>query len=236
MKHFALFLIILTLSSVVTAQAVQNIPTPVTWFYLAVEEGMHAPMELDNETTMAIALQKDNQAASDLMLNSFNVIKRKIDSLTDFTILPLDELEGKVNYSRLNMPITGLKKAAKSTDYQQYMRIDISIRPYKSNTRTQSVSDPTQNGVGIEGSELNVSNANVFPQVDIVVKFAGADGKSTEKLNGRYKHDESVAITSTSLSKSGWSMGLTQDAEPIPYYYFLEKAAEDLARQFNELN
>ena len=235
MKNLITVLIIILAVAEMNGQSVQPVPTPVSWFYLAVEEDMGVPMELDNETLMAIMLQKDHEAARELMQNSFNIIKNKVDSMCVLSFLPLDELEGKAKYSRMGVPITGLKKAAKSADYPQYVSISIVVSPWKENSNTRSTSNPTENGVGIEGSQMNVTNSNVIPQVDIQVKFAGADGKATEKLTGRYRHNERIAITSASLSKQGWSVGLMQEADPIPYYYFLEKAAEDLANQINQL-
>lgn len=234
MKHFMAALILCGAIFAAQAQTVQDVPTAVVWFYLVVEGNMQLPMELDNETLNAITMQKDNADARELMEISFEIIKNKIDSLTGVTILPYNELEGKTNYSRLGFPLSNLKKAAKGSDYQQYVKLNMVVRGYMGGSRTQGVTagDGTT-AMGVEGGKVSSTQERVYPMVDIEVNFGDKEGKSIEKFKGRYIHEDKIEITSTNLSKQGWSVSLDRDADPIPFYYFLEKAAEDLAAQIN---
>ncbi|MCB9426219.1 MAG: hypothetical protein H6584_04230 [Flavobacteriales bacterium] len=63
------------------------------------------------------------------------------------------------------------------------------------------------------------------------MKFADASGSNTEKVKGKYRHNEKIEINSESLGQFGWFFQLENDAESIPYYYFLEKAIDDLIAQ-----
>jgi hypothetical protein len=189
-----------------------------------VQEDMHLPMELDNETLMAIMFQRDNEEAKKLMNNSLGIIYQKINKETDITLLPKEALDGKVKYSRMGYPLASLKKASKKGKAEQYVRIDIEIDSYKRSSNTISL-DVT------EEVDHNVERSKVKPRIRVVVKFGDKDGNTIDKVIGTYKSDEKFEITSRELSTMGWSVAFDQEADAIPYYYFLEKAVEDLVNK-----
>lgn len=226
MKQIKLFLILsLIVISAVKAQDLKEVPTPLSMMTLSVMEDMYLAMELEPKTMMALMLQQPNAKAEELMFNSLNLIRTMIKDSTGIDIQPADALEGKVKYSRLGLPLVSLKKAAKKTDFQQYVKIDIAVSPF-SGTTTQNTNS-TDSPLGVEVGSSNYS-ANWRPEVFVLMKFANAKGKGVRTIRGIYRHDEKVKVTSQDLVVAGWHIPMNQEAEVIPYYYFLEKAVQDL--------
>lgn len=200
----------------------QDIPakeTALCWFNLTVEEDMYLTMELEPKTMLAILFQKDNPEAKALMGNSLAMIYKKVNEETDLTLLPVESLEGKVNYSKMGYPLASLKKASKKGDFSQYVRIEIEVSGVGKSTSTTS----TGGDIANESQRVKIK-----PQVLVNLKFGDADGYTIDKIQGKYRHEEKVEITSESLTALGWSYAYEQEADIIPYYYFLEKAVEDL--------
>ena len=212
----------------VEAQSVSNLPTATSWFSLLIEEDMNVPMEIDGSTLNAILFQQPNDEAQSLMLNSFEIVKNKINESKKIELLEINSLKGKVKYSNLGYPIASLKKAAKSKVAQQYVSLTITVAAAKRSDKSQSVG--TTVNVLDEQVDVNAGRAssNLFPEVIVDVKFCNAEGEKTGKWRGRYRHDEKIVITSEFLSSEGFVVTVDQNADPIPYYYFLEKAMDDL--------
>jgi len=208
------------------AQEIPEKETSLCWFNLAVEEDMYLPMELDAKTLMAITFQKDNPEAKELMGNSLAVVYNKLNKETAITLLPVESLEGKVKYSRMGYPLASLKKASKKGNFEQYVRVDIEVSGARNTTNTFSREVTTE-------VNQDVQRTKVKPQIRVIFKFADKDGNTIDKVQGTYRHDEKVEITSRRLSTMGWSLAYDQEADAIPYYYFLEKAVEDLVSKLN---
>lgn len=206
-------------------QDIMEVPTPLSMMTLSVMEDMYLSMELDPSTMFALMLQQPNDKAEELMFNSLDLIRGMIKDSTGVDILPANTLEGKVKFSRLGLPLVTLKKAAKKSDFQQYVKIDISVSPFSGTTTTNTVA--TDSPLGVEVGSSNYS-ASWRPEVFIIMKFADANGKSIKSIRGIYRHTDEVKVTSEDLVVAGWQFPMNQEAEVIPYYYFLEKAVEDL--------
>lgn len=226
-QAFVIFLSIgLAYSSM--AQELKEEPIAVSWFTLSVAEDLYLTMELEAKTMMAIMFQHKNEEAEDLMFSSFNLIKDRINDSTTYELLPVDALQGKITYSRIGFPLASLKKASKKSDYAQFVKIDILVSAEKrSSSEGSTISTAV---VGLEVSDNNY-NAKFYPQVDVVLKFANESGKTIETIRGRYRHTEKVAVSSQDLKVAGWHIPLHRSAEVIPYYFFLEKAVQDLISQ-----
>lgn len=230
MKQIKLTFLLAVLSFSVSAQDLEQTPTPLSMMTLSVMEDMYLTMELEPKTMMALMLQQPNDEAEELMFTSYDLIRGMIKDSIGVDILPADALEGKVRYSRIGLPIVTLKKAAKSSDFQQFVKIDIIVSQF-SGTSTENTTS-TESTIGEVGNS-NYS-ASWRPEVMIIAKFADAKGKSKGSVRGIYRHTEEVKVTSQSLVVDGWYIPMNQEAEVIPYYYFLQKAAEDLIRKLEE--
>ncbi len=214
--------------SLLNGQQLNQTPTAVSWFTLSVAEDLYLTMELEAKTMMAIMLQQKNDEAEDLMFSSFNLIRDRINDSTALELMPIEALKDKVTYSRIGFPLASLKKAAKKSDHAQFVKIDVLVSAEK---RSSSEGSTTSTEVvGVEVSDNNY-NAKFFPQVEVTLKFANAAGKTIETIRGRYRHTEKVAVSSQDLKVAGWHIPLHRSAEVIPYYYFLEKATQDLINQ-----
>ncbi len=207
-------------------QSVNAKPTAITWFSIAVEEDMYLTMDLDPETMFALMLQQKNDDAELLMYESFELVRDYINAQTALEVLEAASLKDKVTYSRMGYPLSSLKKAAKKADYEQYAKLEIEVRGAKRGSSEGTTGE--QEILDVEVSESNYQ-AKVFPQIDVRLKFADATGKTIETITGRYRHTEKVQIKTQSLNVGGLSIPLKQSAEVIPYYYYLQKALEDLA-------
>lgn len=225
-----LFVIGLLTLSLAHAQGLKEVPTPLSMMTLSVMEDMYLAMELEPNTMVALMLQQPNDKAEELMFTSLDIIRGMILDSTGVDILPANALEGKVRYSKLGMPLVTLKKAAKSSDFQQYVKIDIAVSPFSGTTTTNTTS--TEGPGGIEVGNANY-DASWRPEVWISMKFADEKGKSIKTIKGIYRHDEEVRVTSQDLVVAGWQIPMNQEAELIPYYYFLEKAVGDLISKIN---
>lgn len=226
MKQIKLaFVFVIFSTSLAKSQDLQKAPTPLSMMTLSVMEDMYLAMELEPKTMFALTLQQPDEKAEELMFTSFDMIRGMIIDSTGVDILPANALEGKVKYSRLGMPLVSLKKAAKSSDFEQYVKIDIVVSPFSG---TSSTNTTTSDGpAGLEVGNANYS-ASWRPEVWINVKFANEKGKSIKSIRGIYRHDEEVKVTSQDLVVAGWQIPMNQTAEVIPYYFFLQKAVEDL--------
>ncbi len=229
MKQIKLFFVIgfLTLTGT-QAQDLKEAPTPLSMMTLSVMEDMYLAMELDPNTMVALMLQKPNDKAEELMFTSLDIIRGMIKDSTGIDILPANALEGKVRYSRLGLPLVTLKKAAKSSDFQQYVKIDIAVSPFSGTSTSNTTSSDGPGGVEVGNANYD---ASWRPEVWISMKFANEKGKAVKSVRGIYRHDEEVKVTSQNLVIDGWQIPTNQEAEVIPYYYFLEKAVEDLIRK-----
>ena len=71
----------------------------------------------------------------------------------------------------------------------------------------------------------------MYPLVKVTLSVAGQRGKKQYSVTGEYQHHEKTLITREGyeLENLGISLELESEAESIPYYFFLTKAAEDLA-------
>ncbi len=227
--HLQAFLTVIAffLSFNLVAQEIPAKETALCWFNLAVEQDMYLPMELEAETLMAITFQKDNPEAKELMENSLAVVYNKINEETAITLLPVESLKEDVRYSRMGYPLASLKKASKKGDFKQYARIDIEVSGARrsSNTFSRELSETEV--------DHGVQRVKVKPQIRVTLKFADKDGNTIDKVQGVYRHEEKVEITSRRLSTMGWSLAYDQEADAIPYYYFLEKAVEDLVKKLD---
>lgn len=227
MKTLRLFLSLslLAISSSAFSYQIPAKQTAICWFYIGVEDDLHLSMGLSPETMLSIAMQREDATAKELLTNSLKVISENVNSKTGIKLLPIETLEGAVQYSRMGFPLVSLKKASKKGNQPQYVRIDILVSAAKTTTRTTSVG-----AAEIEGEVLtnDASVARFYPQVTVTLKFADASGKVIDKAVGKYRHNEKAILTAESLSIAGWTFTYDQDAQPIPYYFFLEKAVEDL--------
>lgn len=224
-------LITLLIYSKAMAQELTTVPTPLSMMTLSVMEDMYLTMQLDPETMFDLTLQRPNEKAAELMFTSLDLIRGMIKDSTGVEILPANALEGKVRYSKLGLPLVTLKKAAKSSDYQQYVKIDISVTPYRPST-TENSSTSNEGPAGLEVGSSNYS-AKFRPEVSIQAKFADSNGKSIGTLKGRYIHEDKVSVTSQDLIVQGWQIPMNQEADVIPYFFFLQKAVEDLINHMN---
>jgi len=221
----SLMLVLMLVHSMnLSSQSIEPVETPVVWFSIMVDEEMYAAMELDGKTMMALALQQNNPEAKELMDQSFGMFKHIIDSATSLQLLPANALSGKVNYSRMGYPIANFKKAAKNSSFNQFVKVEISVVGMKTSTSTSGVGQDIQ---GIEVTEEN-SRIKTFPQVDVILKFAGEDGKSTEKVTGRYRHSEKIKVNTQSIDIGFFAVELERNSEIIPYYFYLNEALKDL--------
>lgn len=226
MKQIKLLFVIVLLSiSLAKAQDLKQVPTPLSMMTLSVMEDMYLAMELEPNTMVALMLQKPDDKAEELMFNSLDLIRGMIKDSTGVDILPANTLEGKVRYSRLGLPLVTLKKAAKSSDFQQYVKIDITVSPFSGTTTTNTTTSDGSAGIAVASEN---SDASWRPEVLIIVKFADENGKSLKSIRGIYRHDEEVKVTSQNLIVDGWTIPMNQEAEVIPYYFFLQKAVENL--------
>ncbi len=221
----SLTILLFALSLKLFAQQIPAKKTALSWFNLAVQDDMHSPMELDSETLWAIMFQKDNEEAKTLMGNSLAIIYDKVNKQTNITLLPAESLGGKVKYSRMGYPLASLKKASKKGNFEQYVKIDIEVSGARSNSTTLS------REVADSGVDQELERVRVKPQIWVTLKFADKDGNTIDKVRGKYRHEKRVEITSRSLSSMGWTVTHDREADAIPYYYFLEKAVDDLVQK-----
>lgn len=101
---------------------------------------------------------------------------------------------------------------------------DIEVRAVRrsSSTFSRELSQEVDHGVQRE---------RVKPQIRVMLKFGDKDGNVIGKVQGIYRHDEKVEITSRRLSAMSWSLAYDQEADIIPYYYFLEKSSRRFGNQ-----
>ncbi|MEP4532974.1 MAG: hypothetical protein ABJ004_07805 [Cyclobacteriaceae bacterium] len=224
------FLVVLTLGYLNTtfAQSLKPVETPVSRFMLMVDADMHNLMELDAKTTYALAMQLKNDAALQLMNESFEIMQSMLNDSTNFSIPNVDALKGVVKYSLMGFPIGTLKKAAKNGKNEQYVQVDIMVESPQSSTKTSQVSTELASG---EEVSQGVERMKIRPQVRVILKFADANGKTISKYTGKYRHDEKFEVNANTIGMSGFSLTTDIVAEPIPYHYFLTKAIEDLIQQ-----
>lgn len=226
MKQIKLTFLFFLLSSLTgRAQQAKEVPTALSMMTISVMEDLYPSMELDPQTMFALSLQQPNDKAEELMFTSFDLIRNMMLDSAGIDILPVDALQGKVRYSRLGFPLVSLKKAAKKSDYQQYVKVDIEVSPFRPSTSTGTI--PAEGPMGIEVDQTNYQS-RFRPEVTVRLKFADASGKSLGTLRGVYVHDEKVQMTSQDLIVSGWQIPINRSAAPIPYYYFLQQAVADL--------
>ncbi|GEM_PF-3528236 len=225
-----LFLIIGWLGNhlVTQAQPTPSVPTALTWMTISFEEDLYLTMDVEPKTVMALSLHQPDIEAEMIMYESFELIRDIIASETGLEILPHQTLKDKVTYSRLGYPVARLKKAAKNSDFDQFVKVDILVSGAKRTTRETSEDILLVDDISISEG---YSEVNLLPQVDVTLHFAGGDGKSTGKFRGRYRHMEKLLITTESLQAGSFSIPLKQAAEPIPYYYYLHKAIFNLVEQ-----
>lgn len=222
MTQFRFTLIALFLFSFSFAQNISNEPTAISAYRINIQDDMYLAMEMDPGTAMALMMQLDKPEAKRLMRNSLDLIFKKINEETALQLLPIETLKDHLTYSKMGYPIGTLKKASKSGVSQQYVNIDITVSGAQRSTSTTTIGGPV---------DYVEENSKVKPVLQIVLKFADASGSNTEKVKGKYRHDEKIEINSESLGQFGWFFQLENDAESIPYYYFLEKAIDDLISQ-----
>lgn len=221
-QRFSLLAILLFTYSFSFAQTFSTEPTAISAYRINVEDDMYLAMDLDPNTIVALLFQQDKPEAKKLMQNTLDLIYEKINKETAIQLAPIEALKGHTNYSKMGYPIGTLKKAGKSGVALQYVSIDITVTGAQRSTTTTTIGGPVN---------YVEEKAKVKPEFKIVMKFADATGKKTEKVKGKYRHDEKIEINSESLAYKGWSFILDNDAEAIPYYYFLEKAIDDLIAQ-----
>lgn len=217
-----------------------NEPTAISRYFFVSEEQMHLCLGIKDETASAIMFQKDDSEAKKFMANSLAVILDGLKKNAKVTILPVETLKGKVTYSRMGFPLASVKKAAKKSNYGQYVAIDIAVVGAKTITSTGS-NTMTEDKVG--NKDLTVGSSNTskefFPRVTVTLKFADGSGQILGKYKGEYTHPEKVAITTETIDinlvGSGGSSGVSiiedEKADQVPYYVFLAKAVETLAKQ-----
>jgi len=208
-----------------SSQSIKAVETPVCSFMLILDEDINTLMELDGKTTMALAMQLKNPEARKLMDESYEILQRMLNDSTSVTIPEAATLKGAVKYSLLDYPIGTLKRAAKNSSYDQYVAIDIMIERPQSSTSTSTFSDPETS------IEVGRERIRIRPQVRVILKFAGADGKVIGRYVGKYRHDEKFEINGNTIGFGGFRLTKDIVAEPIPYHFFLTKAIEDLIRQ-----
>ena len=239
-----LLLSTIVFSSVFTinAQTVQSkVPTAICKYIFISQDHVYRNVGISDATNMAITLQKDDPQAREFLTATLNLILDSIKTNTGIQLLPVETLQYKVTYSRTGFPLATLKKAAESSDYQQFVTIEVTIFPGNTTTTTNSTSVGVSgevNSKSINGQETSTT-VKYFPKVKVVLKFGDAEGKSLEKYKGEYTHDEKVTNQTDSrdltVKKKNSSLRVSdiqnQSTEEIPYYYFLAKAVEDLISQ-----
>ncbi|MFY0607796.1 MAG: hypothetical protein JXR10_13850 [Cyclobacteriaceae bacterium] len=228
MKRFASRLILGLLITclhlpTVTAQSPKMIETAVSRYMIMLDEDMHALMEMDARTTMALAMQLKNDEANRIMSESFEILQIMLRDSAGLELMPIGTLEGAVKYSMLGFPIGTLKKAAKNSDYDQYVQIDIMVEQPQSTTTSTST-----NSQGITGVSQGYERTKIRPQVRVVLKFADDSGKNIGRYVGKYKHDDKFEIDAATIGIGGFQLAQNIAVEPLPYHFLLTKAIEDL--------
>lgn len=239
-----LLLSTIVFSSVFTinAQSVQSkVPTAICKYFFISQEQVYRNVGISDATNTAITLQKDDPQAREFLAATLKLILDSIKTNTGIQLLPIETLQNKVTYSRSGFPVGTLKKAAGNSDYQQFVTLEVRIFPGKTTTTTNSTSvgvNGQVNSKSIDGQETSTT-VKYFPKVNVTLKFGDAEGKKLEKYKGEYTHDEKVTnqTDSRDLTIKGKNSSLTyseiqnEDAEEIPYFFFLAKAVEDLISQ-----
>ena len=75
MKQIKLTFLLAVLSFSVSAQDLEQTPTPLSMMTLSVMEDMYLTMELEPKTMMALMLQQPNDEAEELMFTSYDLIR-----------------------------------------------------------------------------------------------------------------------------------------------------------------
>ncbi len=233
-----------------------NTPTAISKYYFVSENQIHLSLGIEDKTNNAIMLQKDDANAKAFLNQSLQLVLDSIAKNSSLKLLPIESLKGQVTYSRMGFPLSGLKKAAKKTNHQQYVTIDIAVLASK--TISSSISEENSSNSSIrrgsanaevslefdstqialkEGTTLNTTE--FYPQVQITLKFGNSEGKTISKIKGLYTHPERIVIETETRDHSivgkeasiGISSIESEYADRIPYFDFLALAVQDLIRQ-----
>ena len=229
---------IMSISVTSIAQTIQSCPTAPIWINIGIANELNTVMGMEGSMVMDLNLQRPNSKSDKLMKETFLLIKNKLSSSSTINLSALDALAGKITFSKAGFPIGTAKKAAENSDFDQFVKIEVSvtagtITTSTSSTTLSSTTISTGNAVltgpaVVSGVKVSNENIKLKPQVAVYLKFFDAEGKTIDKLSGKYKHTSNVEINQNSLSAKGWKYTEIQDAELIPYYYFLDMAMNDL--------
>ena len=167
---------------------------------------------------------------------------------TDLKILPLETLQSKLRFLPNGYPLqNGFKKAAKVSDYEQFLNINIQV-----NIETQTTGTTTEENLVVDTREdirtahYDNNNIKIFwkanvtatskrdifkPIVTVTLKFGGSNGKKTAKYKGVFKSQDKIVSSTKTYSSESMSSATNMESDKMAYYDLLNKAIDNLVQQ-----
>ncbi len=201
-------------------------------YMLMIDAALHENLQLVPAAIRGINMQTKNPEATLLMDSTFNIIRQRINDETDVEILPVNTLEGIVQYSKMGYPIAGAKKTAKASDRKHFIEVNVEVQPHGSSTGTSTLAKEDLGGAEVSAQSVRT---NHYPVIKVNLKLSDENGKKVKTYQGVYKSKEGLRseVEGIHADFGGLSVffDINSDIAVLPYYEFLFYAVSDLVYQ-----
>ena len=177
---------------------------------------------LDTYTRQGLMMQNRHEGAGQIADSTYKLITERLKNEKGFNLLPNETLSKVVTYTRQGFPFASISKAAKKTDYQQFVDISLKIELI-----------PTQTKV-LEPTFKTFESKAV---IKISLKYGDEKGKKIKTITGGATEEGIVRSFELKVvphpliegqDVEAWVVKLTGNETPVDYYLMVNASIDDL--------